>query len=88
LIKIKAEFNSIEEQLNEKREFYVKEQRNNNDCQLQISIADRQAAKLRTYYDEVEQSRLLFSNEVNFQYESTRKIKYLIFLVIHLKTSC
>jgi hypothetical protein len=68
LIKIKAEFNSIEEQLNEKREFYVKEQRNNNDCQLQISIADRQAAKLRTYYDEVEQSRLLFSNEVKFQY--------------------
>jgi hypothetical protein len=79
LIKIKAEFNSIEEQLNEKREFYVKEQRNNNDCQLQISIADRQAAKLRTYYDEVEQSRLLFSNEVKFQYQLTRKIKYLIF---------
>lgn len=89
MIKIKAEVQSIEEQLNEKREFYGKEQRNNNDCQLQISMAERQAAKLRTYYNEVEQTRLLYENEVKFQYPLTTKIKFIFcFLVIRFKTCC
>ncbi len=89
MIKIKAEVRSIEDQLKEKQEFYAKEQRNNNDCQLQMTMAERQAAKLRTYYDEVEQTRVLFENEVKFQAPLTKKIQLIFyFLVIRFKTCC
>jgi hypothetical protein len=33
-----------------------------------MSMAERQAAKLRTYYDEAERNRLLYENEVNKNY--------------------
>jgi hypothetical protein len=51
--------------MNEKLEFYVKEQRNNNERQGQISMADRQATKLRMQYEEAEKIRLLYENEVS-----------------------
>jgi hypothetical protein len=64
LVKIKAEARSVEEQIIEKREFYDNEQRNNNERQLQMSMAERQAVKLRTQYEEAEKNRLLYENEV------------------------
>ncbi len=63
-MKIKAEARSVEEQIVEKREFYDNEQRNNNERQLQMSMAERQAVKLRTQYEDAEKNRLLFENEV------------------------
>ncbi|CAF0730614.1 unnamed protein product [Adineta steineri] len=65
LVKIKAEARSVEEQIIEKREFYNNEQRNNNERQLQMSMAERQAAKLRTQYDDAERSRVLYENELS-----------------------
>jgi hypothetical protein len=64
LVKIKAEARSVEEQIIEKREFYDNEQRNNNERQLQMSMAERQAVKLRTQYEDAEKNRLLYENEV------------------------
>ena len=64
-MKIKAEARSVEEQIIEKREFYDNEQRNNNERQLQMSMSERQAAKLRTQYDDAEKNRMLYENEVN-----------------------
>ncbi len=64
MVKIKAEARSVEEQIIEKREFYDNEQRNNNERQLQMSMAERQAVKLRTQYEEAEKNRLLYENEV------------------------
>ena len=63
-MKIKAEARSVEEQIVEKREFYDNEQRNNNERQMQMSAAERQAVKLRTQYDDAEKNRLLYENEV------------------------
>ncbi|CAF0852507.1 unnamed protein product [Rotaria sp. Silwood1] len=65
LVKIKAEARSVEEQIIEKREFYDNEQRNNNERQLQMSMAERQAAKLRTQYEDAEKNRLLYENELS-----------------------
>jgi hypothetical protein len=65
LVKIKAEARSVEEQIVEKREFYDNEQRNNNERQLQMSMAERQAGKLRTQYEDAEKNRLLYENEVS-----------------------
>ena len=64
MVKIKAEARSVEEQIVEKREFYDNEQRNNNERQMQMSAAERQAVKLRTQYDDAEKNRLLYENEV------------------------
>ena len=69
-MKIKAEARSVEEQIVEKREFYDNEQRNNNERQLQMSMSERQAAKLRTLYDDAEKNRLLYENEVNHSHFS------------------
>jgi hypothetical protein len=65
LVKIKAEARSVEEQIIEKREFYDNEQRNNNERQLQMSMAERQAVKLRTQYEDAEKNRLLYENELS-----------------------
>ncbi|CAF0814550.1 unnamed protein product [Didymodactylos carnosus] len=65
LVKIKAEARSVEELIIEKKEFYDNEQRNNNERQLQMSIAERQAAKFRLQYDEAEKNRLLYENELS-----------------------
>ncbi|CAF3917236.1 unnamed protein product [Rotaria magnacalcarata] len=65
LVKIKAEARSVEEQIIEKREFYDNEQRNNNERQLQMSMAERQAGKLRTQYEDAEKNRLLYENELS-----------------------
>lgn len=65
MVKIKAEARSVEEQIIEKREFYDNEQRNNSERQLQMSMAERQAAKLRTQYEDAEKNRLLYENEVH-----------------------
>ena len=64
MVKIKADARSVEEQIAEKREFYNNEQRNNAERQLQMSTAERQAAKLRSQYDDAERNRLLYENEV------------------------
>ena len=61
MVKIKADARSVEEQIAEKREFYNNEQRNNAE---QMSTAERQAAKLRSQYDDAERNRLLYENEV------------------------
>ncbi len=68
MVKIKAEARSVEEQIIEKREFYDNEQRNNNERQLQMSMTERQAAKLRTQYEDAEKNRLLYENEVEKKY--------------------
>ncbi|CAF0839436.1 unnamed protein product [Didymodactylos carnosus] len=65
LVKIKAEARSVEELIIEKKEFYKNEQRNNNERQLQMSVAERQAAKLRLQYDDAEKNRLLYENELS-----------------------
>ncbi|CAF0900037.1 unnamed protein product [Adineta ricciae] len=65
LVKIKADARSVEEQISEKREFYNNEQRNNAERQLQMSTAERQAAKLRSQYDDAERNRLLYENELS-----------------------
>jgi len=81
LVKIKAEARSVEEQIIEKREFYDNEQRNNNERQLQMSMAERQAVKLRTQYEDAEKNRLLYENEVAKKNVSFfHKINYLFLL--------
>lgn len=64
-MKIKAEARSVEEQIVEKREFYDNEQRNNNERQTHMSMAERQAVKLRTQYEDAEKNRLSYENEVH-----------------------
>ncbi|UJR23536.1 hypothetical protein I4U23_026526 [Adineta vaga] len=65
LVKLKADARTVEEQIIEKREFYNNEQRNNSERQLQMSMAERQAAKLRSQYDDAERGRLLYENELS-----------------------
>ncbi len=79
LVKIKAEARSVEEQIIEKREFYDNEQRNNNERQLQMSMAERQAVKLRTQYEDAEKNRLLYENEVQKKISFSINLFWLFF---------
>ena len=81
LVKIKAEARSVEEQIIEKREFYDNEQRNNNERQLQMSMAERQAARMRTQYDDAEKNRMLYENEVNRRWTSLAVRTWAMFLL-------
>lgn len=90
MVKIKAEARSVEEQIIEKREFYDNEQRNNNERQLQMSMAERQAVKLRTQYEDAEKNRLLYENEVTkkLKKEKKKNESCFFFIVIWFKTYC
>lgn len=87
MVKIKAEARSVEEQIIEKREFYDNEQRNNNERQLQMSMAERQAGKLRTQYEDAEKNRLLYENEVDENILFLMKQNF-VSLVVRFKTCC
>lgn len=92
-MKIKAEARSVEEQIIERREFYDNEQRNNNERQLQMSTSERQAAKLRTQYDDAEKTRVLYESEVksmekSFHLSRKKTLTKLLSLAFGFETCC
>ncbi|KAF6040654.1 CCDC39 [Bugula neritina] len=65
LAKLRLEVNKREETIREKRQFLESQENNNEEMEKKISVAERNAARLRLEYQEADSDRVRFADELD-----------------------
>lgn len=64
LAKLRMEVHKREETIREKKQFLESQENNNQEMEKKISLAERNAARLRLEYQEADTERVRFGDEV------------------------
>ncbi|XP_067948183.1 coiled-coil domain-containing protein 39-like [Watersipora subatra] len=65
LSKLRVEVNKREEMIREKRQFLESQENNNEEMEKKISVAERNAARLRLEYQDADSERVKFADELD-----------------------